>query len=45
LVREREFLLRVLNANGFAKLRPYLDTLDAAANGPCEVLAGQVDGF
>lgn len=45
LVREREFLLRVLNANGFAKLRPYLDTLDAAANGPCEVLLAKLTDF
>ncbi len=45
LVREREFLLRILRAGGFAKLRPYLDTLDETARVGVETTLARLSDF
>lgn len=42
LVREREFLLRVLESGGFARLRPYLNSLDPADQARLEGLLAQL---
>jgi hypothetical protein len=45
LVREREFLLRILRDNGFPRLRPYLDTLDDDARAPLETWLAKLTDY
>ncbi len=45
LVREREFLLRILHAGGFPRLRPYLDTLDEATRASFEAMLAKLTDF